>query len=235
MAGHEAQRGAATVEVVGVVVVVALLMGALGPLLARSIVVDESPPPVVSRIAAPVASIEGAPYINLEQRLPPWPRYSEGSGHLTAVASDTWAVALYGYGISHGNSSAFADGFRSCFLADARSLYENPVGELSLLVSRRAAPHAEVSGGSSKRDGRPLSLLLLEFVEEEGRGIGSAARRLFEEGAPQARGGDIRGYGRTLNREAGCLAWDVGVTRSLRLGREHLEQRTRDRSARAHP
>lgn len=233
MAGRRAQRGAATVEAIGVIVALALLVGALGPLLARSVSVDERPPPVVSRLAAPVAPIEGAPYINLEQRLPPWPRYSEGSGNPAAVASDSWAVALYGSEIAQENTTAFAVGFRRCFMADVRTLAENPLGAVPLAVSQTAQARADTSGRSRKRDLRRLSLLLLRFVVEEGEDVGPATRRLFEEGLAQARAGDIQGYGQALNREAGCLAWDIGVIRSLRLGKGHLERRGEDRAARA--
>lgn len=218
---------------IGVIVAVALLVGALGPLLAGSVSADDRPPQVVSRLAAPVAPIEGAPYINLEQRLPSWPRYSEDSGHLAAVASDSWAVALVGYEIAWENTAAFADGFRRCFLADVRSLAENPLGEVPLGLSQRVEARSGASGGSRKQDLRRRSLLLLRFVVEEGEDIGPATKRLVDEGLAQVQAGDIEGYGRTLGREAGCLAWDVGVTRGLRLGRKHFERRAVDRAERA--
>lgn len=232
MAGRWAERGAATVEMVGVAIAVALLAGALGPWLASSFGPHERPPPVVSRLAAPVTPVEGAPYVNLNHRLPPWPRYAESSGDLATLAAELWAVALHGYELSEGNTEAFASGFKRCFSADVRSLYEDPLGELSLAAVNRSERGGGGGDSGQNRGADRPSLILLEFAIEEAADISPAARRLFEDGIRQIRSGDSGGSGRTLNREAGCLAWDIGATRGLRRAREHLERRGASRAER---
>ncbi len=232
MARRPHQRGAATTELVGIVAIVAALLGALGPLLAGSVSLDERPPPVVARLAAPVAPIEGAPYVNLEQRLPPWPRYAESSGDLAMLGAEVWAQAIYGYRIARGNTVAFTDGFRSCFVADVRALSEDPLGEIHVLLATRGTRDRPGPRGGERSPERDASRLLQIVVEEAGD-LGPAARRLYADGAAQVRRGDIAGAGRALNREAGCLAWDVGVTRALGRGRKYLEDRARDRVERS--
>lgn len=235
MDARDRQRGAATVELIGIGVVIALLMAGLSSWLPRNVAVDEDPPPVVSRLAAPIAPIEGAPDSNLNHRLPPWPRYAQSSGNLAQVGAEAWAVALEGYELLDQNPAAFGEGFRRCFLEDVRSLYEDPLGEPAQLVASRAGTHRRRPKSDERSDGRPSSLVLLAAVVKEAGGIGPATRRVFEDGLEQIRRGDIEAYGQTLSREAGCLAWDIGVMRGVGAGTKLLTSRARDRAERSSP
>lgn len=197
-------------ELAGIGVVVALLLAALSVWLPRSVELDQRPPPIVSRLAAPIAPIEGAPYENLEQRLPPWPRYAESSGILARTRARAWAVALEWDELGRANTIAFVDGFRQCLLEEARSFQRDPLRRgLELVV--------------------PMPIPAFSNETEEASEYSLLESALFEPLREEVARSPAGGVSMRLSAEAGCIAFDYVYARGKGAAERVVKEQIRKR------
>jgi hypothetical protein len=193
----DAQRGQATVEMVGITVMVALLLAAASAWLLREARPPSRPPAFIATVSTPLVRDPGP----FDYRYPfPGPRFESPRGRDDEPIGRVLRGARGGIVIGWQMSEAFDRGFRARMRERGAMLLDDPLGSLA------TAPDLETLTG----------------VATVRQGIDNA-RRLWEYGR-ELRSMPAREAALRLSEDAGALAADIAIEAAKRGARKGVEK-----------